>query len=173
MAGIAIERVSKAYAGKPALAGVDLSVADGELVTLLGPSGCGKTTLLRAVAGFVAPDAGRILVGGEDFTTRPAERRGMGMVFQSYSLFPNMSALENVRFGPRVGGVPRAEGEKRARDLLATVGLADHADKYPHQLSGGQQQRVALARALAVRPKVLLLDEPLSALDAKVRVQLR
>ncbi len=173
MATIAAEGVRKVYGGVEVLASVDLAMGDGELVCLLGPSGCGKTTLLRIVAGFVAPDAGRVVVGNKDVTRLPASSRRMGMVFQAYSLFPNMTALDNVRFGPRVAGRPKGEQVTRARALLEMVGLGGQAGQFPHQLSGGQQQRVALARALAVQPEVLLLDEPLSALDAKVRMQLR
>jgi putative spermidine/putrescine transport system ATP-binding protein len=153
-----------------ALDGLSLTIAPGELVALLGPSGCGKTTALRVLAGFEAPDTGRVVVDGKDVTRIPAQRRDMGMVFQSYSLFPNMNALDNVGFGLRMRGCRRRE---RAETLLEMVGLESEAKKYPHQMSGGQQQRVALARALAIEPRVLLLDEPLSALDAKVRLQLR
>jgi putative spermidine/putrescine transport system ATP-binding protein len=156
-----------------ALDGLDLTVEPGELVALLGPSGCGKTTALRCVAGFEHPDAGAVLIDGKDITAVPASRRETGMVFQSYSLFPNLSALDNVAFGLRVRRVRTGERRARAQELLELVGLPTQAGRYPHQLSGGQQQRVALARALAVEPRVLLLDEPLSALDAKVRVQLR
>ena len=173
MASVTVRQVHKSFAGREVLARLDLEMAEGELICLLGPSGCGKTTLLRIVAGFVRPDSGQVLVAGTDVTGLSPRARRMGMVFQAYSLFPNMTALDNVRFGPRVAGAGRAEQLSRAGDLLELVGLASHADKYPHQLSGGQQQRVALARALAVQPQVLLLDEPLSALDAKVRVQLR
>jgi putative spermidine/putrescine transport system ATP-binding protein len=173
MATVEVREVSKNYAGRVVLAQLNLAMADGELVCLLGPSGCGKTTLLRIIAGFVTPNSGSVVVGARDVTALPASARHMGMVFQAYSLFPNMTALDNVRFGPRVAGAPKPEQVKRAGELLDLVGLAQHRDKYPHQLSGGQQQRVALARALAVQPQVLLLDEPLSALDAKVRVQLR
>ncbi len=173
MATVDVEGVRKSYAGREVLSEMDLRMADGELICLLGPSGCGKTTLLRIIAGFVRPDAGRVVVGGADVTRLSASARRVGMVFQSYSLFPNMTALDNVRFGPRVAGLGKPEQIQRARELLDLVGLSAHEAKYPHQLSGGQQQRVALARALAVRPQVLLLDEPLSALDAKVRAQLR
>jgi putative spermidine/putrescine transport system ATP-binding protein len=173
MATVEARGVSKGYGGRTVLASLDLDMGEAELICLLGPSGCGKTTLLRIIAGFIVPDTGKVLVGGRDVTAlKPAARR-MGMVFQAYSLFPNMTALDNVRFGPRVAGQARTEQVKRATELLDLVGLAQHRDKYPHQMSGGQQQRVALARALAVRPEVLLLDEPLSALDAKVRLQLR
>ena len=149
------------------------TIAPGELVALLGPSGCGKTTALRAVAGLEQLDEGRVLVGGDDITHVPPHRRNLGMVFQAYSLFPNMNALENVAFGLEVRRVAAAERHKRAGELLELVGLAPLAERYPHELSGGQQQRVALARALCVEPRLLLLDEPLSALDAKVRAQLR
>ena len=142
-------------------------------MALLGPSGCGKTTALRIVAGFESADTGSVLVDGKDMLPVSAARRDMGMVFQSYSLFPNMSALDNVAFGLRMRKLAAAKRRTRAAELLDMVGLAPQAQQYPHQLSGGQQQRVALARALAIEPRVLLLDEPLSALDAKVRLQLR
>jgi len=156
-----------------ALDGLDLTVRPGEFLALLGPSGCGKTTALRMLAGFEHPDAGEVLVDGRDVTDVPAHRRDAGMVFQSYSLFPHLNALDNVAFGLRMRKVRTAERRSRAAELLELVGLADKGDRFPHQLSGGQQQRIALARALALRPRVLLLDEPLSALDAKVRLTLR
>ncbi|MGZ6678505.1 MAG: ABC transporter ATP-binding protein, partial [Nocardioides sp.] len=155
------------------LDGLSLAIEPGELVCLLGPSGCGKTTALRIVAGLDHPTSGEVLVGGKDVTGVPTNKRDMGMVFQAYSLFPHLSAADNVAFGLKLRGVGARERRKRAYEMLELVGLSVHADRYPHQLSGGQQQRVALARALAFQPSVLLLDEPLSALDAKVRVQLR
>ena len=152
-----------------ALDGMSLVIEPGELVSLLGPSGCGKTTALRVLAGFDVPDSGKVLVDGRDIGRVPSQDRDMGMVFQSYSLFPNMHALDNVAFGLRMRGVRSTERRRRAAELLEMVGLSKQAKQYAHQLSGGQQQRVALARALAIEPRVLLLDEPLSALDAKVR----
>ncbi|GAA4347631.1 ABC transporter ATP-binding protein [Angustibacter luteus] len=161
------------YGGVPALDGLDLDLAPGELVALLGPSGCGKTTALRLLAGLEDADAGTIVVGDQDVTSLPANKRDMGMVFQAYSLFPHLSALDNVAFGLQLRGTSAGERRARAGEMLELVGLSAQADRYAHQMSGGQQQRVALARALAIQPRVLLLDEPLSALDAKVRVQLR
>jgi putative spermidine/putrescine transport system ATP-binding protein len=170
---LVIENVSKSYGGTMALTPLNLSLQKGELVTLLGPSGCGKTTLLRIVAGFNAPTTGRVLLAGRDLTPLPAAKRQMGMVFQAYSLFPNLTAQDNVRFGLKVSGVSAAESDRRLNTLFALIGLEEARTRYPHQLSGGQQQRVALARALAIEPQVLLLDEPLSALDAQVRLNLR
>jgi putative spermidine/putrescine transport system ATP-binding protein len=173
MTAVRLDGLTRRYGAVLALDELDLDIASGEFLALLGPSGCGKTTALRAIAGFDQPDAGRVLVDGRDITGVPASKRDMGMVFQAYSLFPNLTTAENVAFGLRVRRRSGAEQKRRAAELLELVGLADRGDRYPHQLSGGQQQRVALARALAVAPKVLLLDEPLSALDAQVRVQLR
>jgi len=168
-----LQNVSKTYGATHALEPLNLSLEQGELVTLLGPSGCGKTTLLRIVAGFAAPSSGRVMLEGVDLTHLPPSRREMGMVFQAYSLFPNLSAEDNVRFGLRVRGVAALEREKRVDALFELIGLSEARKRYPHQLSGGQQQRIALARALVPQPRVLLLDEPLSALDARVRVGLR
>jgi putative spermidine/putrescine transport system ATP-binding protein len=165
--------VVKNFAGHQALTGFDLTLAAGEFVALLGPSGSGKTTALRVLAGLEATDAGGIRIDGVDVSALPTSKRDMGMVFQSYSLFPHLSAGENVEFGLRMRRVKPAERRERARAALELVGLGEHSDRFAHQLSGGQQQRVALARALVTEPRVLLLDEPLSALDAKVRVQLR
>jgi putative spermidine/putrescine transport system ATP-binding protein len=172
-APVALRGLRRSYGAVRALDGLSLDIAPGELVALLGPSGCGKTTALRILAGFESADSGSVSVDGKDISRIPAARRDMGMVFQSYSLFPNMSALDNVGFGLRMRKQRGADRSKRAGELLDMVGLTDQAKKYPHQMSGGQQQRVALARALAIEPRVLLLDEPLSALDAKVRLQLR
>ncbi|MDR7555170.1 MAG: ABC transporter ATP-binding protein [Armatimonadota bacterium] len=173
MAYLELRGLHKRFGEVVALEQFDLALARGEFVALLGPSGCGKTTALRIVAGFTAPDAGAVVLDGQDITGVPANRRHMGMVFQAYSLFPNMTAEENVEFGLRIRKVPPAERRRRVDELFALVGLEAARRRYPHQLSGGQQQRVALARALAIEPRVLLLDEPLSALDARVRVQLR
>jgi putative spermidine/putrescine transport system ATP-binding protein len=170
---VRMEGLSRHYGPVVALDRLDLTLQPGELVVLLGPSGCGKTTTLRLLAGLEDADQGRIFVGGRDITRLSANKRDMGMVFQAYSLFPHMTVRQNVAFGLRLRRVGAAQRDKRAMEMLELVGLSTQADRYPHQLSGGQQQRVALARALAIQPQVLLLDEPLSALDAKVRAQLR
>lgn len=172
---VQLVNLSKQFGKVRALAGLNVDIAEGELVALLGPSGCGKTTALRALAGLQDLDAGQIIVDGKDITFMAPNKRNMGMVFQAYSLFPHMTARENVEYGLRMKAhrTASAERTKRSGELLELVGLSTHANHYPHQMSGGQQQRVALARALAIQPKVLLLDEPLSALDAKVRTQLR
>ena len=173
--GVQMLNVDKIYSGatNKALDNFNLEINPGEMVVLLGGSGCGKSTALRSLAGLEDIQAGRILVGGQDVTGVPVNKRDMAMVFQAYSLFPHMTALQNVEFGLEIRGMGKAERRKQAMEKLELVGLADQAGKYTQQMSGGQQQRVALARALAVTPRVLLLDEPLSALDAKVRVQLR
>jgi len=170
---VSLRALTRVFGVTRALDEMSLDIAPGELVALLGPSGCGKTTALRIVAGFEFADSGQVLIDGSDVSGVPAAKRDMGMVFQSYSLFPNMNALDNVAFGLRMRKIGAAARRKRAAELLEMVALAAQAGQYPHQLSGGQQQRVALARALAIEPRVLLLDEPLSALDAKVRLQLR
>ena len=168
-----LENLTKQFGYNTAVDHVNLSVERGEFVTLLGPSGCGKTTILRMVAGFEVPTEGNILLDEDDITNRSASKRPMGMVFQSYALFPHMTAEQNIAFGMHIQHKPKGVIKQRCAELLELVGLSDKGRSYPHQLSGGQQQRIALARALAIEPKVLLLDEPLSALDAKVRVSLR
>ncbi len=170
---VRLEGLSRRYGPVVALDHLDLTLQPGELVALLGPSGCGKTTTLRLLAGLEDTDTGSVTVGGRDITRLPASKRDMGMVFQAYSLFPHMTVRQNVAFGLRLRRVGAAARDKRAIEMLDLVGLSAQADRYPNQISGGQQQRVALARALAIEPQVLLLDEPLSALDAKVRAQLR
>ena len=170
---IRFDGVQRHFGEVTALTGLDLEIDKGELIALLGPSGCGKTTALRILAGFDRPDAGRVFVNDRDVSSVPPNKRDMGMVFQAYSLFPNMDVRSNVAFGLRMRRHEKAKRLKQADQLLELVGLTQAADRYPHQLSGGQQQRVAIARALAIEPTVLLLDEPLSALDARVRTQLR
>jgi putative spermidine/putrescine transport system ATP-binding protein len=172
-ATVGLHGVVKEYGALRALDEFSLELAPGEFVALLGPSGCGKTTALRALAGLEAIDAGSITIDGDDVSTLPTNKRDLGMVFQAYSLFPHMTVLENVEFGLRMRKVAAAERRERAHEALELAGLGERGGRFAHQLSGGQQQRVALARALVTRPRVLLLDEPLSALDAKVRVQLR
>jgi putative spermidine/putrescine transport system ATP-binding protein len=170
---VSLSDLRRSYGAVRALDGLTLDIAPGEFVALLGPSGCGKTTALRVLAGLEDADSGRVEVGGRDITSVPTSARDMGMVFQAYSLFPHMTARQNVEFGLQLRRIPSARRRARAGEMLDLVELSEHADRYAHQLSGGQQQRVALARALAIEPQVLLLDEPLSALDAKVRMQLR
>jgi iron(III) transport system ATP-binding protein len=177
MAGIAIERVTKRFGAVTAVKSLSLEIRDREFVTLLGPSGCGKTTLLRLIAGFMTPDEGLIRVGADTLSTAaavvPPERRGMGMVFQNYAVWPHRTVYENVAFGLEVRKVPRAEARTRVGKILELVNLAGLERRYPSELSGGQQQRVALARSLVVEPSILLLDEPLSNLDAKLRERMR
>ncbi|MBL3699133.1 ABC transporter ATP-binding protein [Leucobacter luti] len=170
---VALEGVTKTYGSTTVLHGVDLALDPGELLCLLGPSGCGKTTALRCIAGLEAVSAGRVRIGGQEVTDVPVHRRDIGMVFQQYSLFPHLSVAKNVEFGLDMRRVAKAERRTRVGEMLEIVGLSHLAERFPHELSGGQQQRVALARALVTRPRALLLDEPLSALDAKVRVRLR
>lgn len=170
---LTIDGVSMRFGAYQALDRIDLEIQQGEFVALLGPSGCGKTTLLRCIAGFYAPDGGRLLFDQDDVTHVSAHRRDIGMVFQDYALFPDKSAFDNVAYGLRARGVARAEISRRVNEALDKVGLLALADRYPAQMSGGQRQRVALARALVIRPRVLLMDEPLSNLDAKMRLQMR
>jgi len=177
-AGIRLEQVGKRFEHRAkgqvhAVRDVSLDVEPGLLLTLLGPSGCGKTTTLRMMAGFETPDTGRILIGGEDVARRPANQRNIGFVFQSYALFPHLSAYENVAYGLRVQRQDEAAIARAVGEVLRLVGLTGYERQLPHQLSGGEQQRVALARAIVIRPGVLLFDEPLSNLDAKLRVQMR
>ena len=180
MAGIHIHQLSKSYAAKsdlPAVANLEIDIADNTFLTLLGPSGCGKTTTLRLIAGYLEPDAGEIRVGGRLLSAKgtvvPPERRGMGMVFQNYAVWPHKTVFENVAFGLMIRKTPRTETAKAVSDALAMVNLSGYEARYPNELSGGQQQRVALARSLVVRPDILLLDEPLSNLDAKLRERMR
>lgn len=168
-----IEKLVKAFAGNQVVKGVDLAFKQGEFVTLLGPSGCGKTTILRMIAGFERPTSGRILVEDKDITELAPNQRKIGMVFQAYALFPNMNVADNIGFGLKVAGKPKPERDARVEEMMKLIGLTGYGKRYPFELSGGQQQRVALARALAPSPRMLLLDEPLSALDAKIRVSLR
>ena len=173
MAFLTLTAIAKRFGQNTVVHGFNLAVERGEFISLLGPSGCGKTTVLRMIAGFETPSAGTIMIDGRDVTyKRPAERN-VGMVFQAYALFPNMNVADNIAFGMKVAKRPKAEIDARVTEMLELISLPDLAARYPYQLSGGQQQRVALARALAVKPQVLLLDEPLSALDAKIRVSLR
>ncbi|MGO4571518.1 ABC transporter ATP-binding protein [Microvirga sp. 2TAF3] len=172
-AHLRLDGLTKRYGDSLAVAALDLAVPKGELVALLGPSGCGKTTTLRMIAGLITPSDGRIVVGGNDITQMPVYKRDMGLVFQSYALFPHMTVAKNVAFGLEMRAVPKPEIEKRVKEALAMVRLEALAERKPRELSGGQQQRVALARALVIRPSILLLDEPLSNLDAKLRDEMR
>jgi sulfate transport system ATP-binding protein len=173
VSGIAVIDVTKGFNGFTALRDVSIAIPEGSLTALLGPSGSGKSTLLRVIAGLEQPEAGQVLIGGEDVTNKPARTRGVGMVFQHYAAFKHMTVWDNVAFGLTVRKRPRAEIKDRVHELLALVQLESLAKRYPAQLSGGQRQRMALARALAVEPQVLLLDEPFGALDARVRKELR
>jgi putative spermidine/putrescine transport system ATP-binding protein len=170
---LTLDNVTALYGDSRAVDGLTIEVRKGELVSLLGPSGCGKTTTLRMVAGFVAPHEGKIILNEDDITKKPVHKRNIGVVFQSYALFPHLTALDNVGFGLRMRHVPLTQCREQARAILDLVGLANLHDRYPSQLSGGQQQRVALARALVIEPDVLLLDEPLSNLDAHLRADMR
>ena len=168
-----LDSLTKRFGDHVAVDGLSLDVAEGEFLTLLGPSGCGKTTTLQMIAGFADATSGRISLEGRDLLAVTPARRGLGIVFQSYALFPHMTAGENVAFGLEMQGIGRAEREERVREALALVGLAGFGDRFPRRMSGGQQQRVALARALVIRPRILLLDEPLSNLDAKLREEMQ
>ena len=170
---VAFEKVERRYGNTTALAALDLTIAEGEFLTLLGPSGCGKTTTLRILAGFVDPTAGRVLIDGRDVVALPPNKRDVGMVFQNYALFPNMTVAENVAFGLAVRDVSRADQATRVAEALDLVQLGAYGSRKPSQLSGGQRQRVAMARAIAPRPRLLLLDEPLSALDKALRVDMQ
>lgn len=173
MAFLTLTNISKTYGSAVAVEDFTLDIEKGEFVSFLGPSGCGKTTTLRMIAGFELPTSGAVYLDGEEITYKSPNQRNVGMVFQSYALFPNMTIGQNIGFGLRVRKAPETEIKQRVDEMLALIHLEKHIDKYPYQLSGGQQQRIALARALAISPRVLLLDEPLSALDAKIRVELR
>ena len=173
MTFLQINNISKTFGSTTAVKDFNLTIEKGELVSFLGPSGCGKTTTLRMVAGFEVPSGGHIVINNEDITNTPPNQRDVGMVFQSYALFPNMTVSDNIGFGLKVAKKSTEETKNRVAEMLELINMPEYGDRYPSQLSGGQQQRVALARALALRPEVLLLDEPLSALDAKIRVSLR
>ncbi|MFN5368305.1 MAG: ABC transporter ATP-binding protein [Roseiflexaceae bacterium] len=173
MSFLILDHVQKTFGTTVAVADMSLHVAQGEFISLLGPSGCGKTTTLRMIAGFETPSAGHIVLNGVDISHTPTNKRNIGMVFQSYALFPNMTVADNIGFGLRVSGTDRHTIASRVAEMLQLIDLVGYGQRYPHQLSGGQQQRVALARALARQPQILLLDEPLSALDAKIRDSLR
>jgi len=173
MSALSFEQLGKSYGDVAVVNDISLTIREGEFVSLLGPSGCGKTTILRMVAGLVQPSRGRILIGSDDVTALPPNKRGLGLVFQSYALFPHLTVYENVAFGLRRRKVAGAGLDKRVKEALAMVRLANFGQRYPRQLSGGQQQRVAIARALAPRPRVLLFDEPLSNLDAQLRDEMQ
>jgi putative spermidine/putrescine transport system ATP-binding protein len=173
MAHLTLTHISKEFTGTSAVEDFNLAVERGEFVSFLGPSGCGKTTTLRMIAGFEIPTTGNVMIDDMDITNRAPNQRNVGMVFQAYALFPNMTVAQNIGYGLRIRKESKAAIKERVAEMLALIHLEQKGNSYPHQLSGGQQQRVALARALAIRPQVLLLDEPLSALDAKIRVQLR
>jgi putative spermidine/putrescine transport system ATP-binding protein len=173
MAFLSLSNLSKVFGTTTAVEEFNLEVDKGEFVSFLGPSGCGKTTTLRMIAGFELPTKGVITLDGEDITYKSPNHRNIGMVFQSYALFPNLTIGQNIGFGLQVRKIPVAQVKERVNEMLSMIHLEQHINKYPYQLSGGQQQRIALARALAINPRVLLLDEPLSALDAKIRVELR
>jgi putative spermidine/putrescine transport system ATP-binding protein len=173
MAFLEVKNLTKSFGTNTVVKGVDFAFDKGEFISLLGPSGCGKTTILRMIAGFERPSSGTILVDGQDLTHLKPNQRRLGMVFQAYALFPNLNVADNIGFGLRIAGMPAAERRARVDEMLKLIGLTGLEKRFPYEMSGGQQQRVALARALAPRPRLLLLDEPLSALDARIRVTLR
>jgi putative spermidine/putrescine transport system ATP-binding protein len=173
MSYLSIQNLHKCYGATTVFTDINCEINKGEFITLLGPSGCGKSTLLRCIAGLTSVDGGKIRLDGEDLLPLSPQKRGIGMVFQSYALFPNMTVQQNVAFGLRMQKIKGSEAEQRVKEVLALVELTDFANRYPQQLSGGQCQRVALARSLVTRPRLLLLDEPLSALDARIRKHLR
>ncbi len=173
MAFLTLTNISKFFGGTTAVDNFNLEVQKGEFISFLGPSGCGKTTTLRMIAGFETPSSGQILINNSDITFRPPNQRNVGMVFQSYALFPNMTVADNIGFGLSIARKPKEQIKQRVEEMLNLIHMPAFAKRYPYQMSGGQQQRVALARALAIQPQVLLLDEPLSALDAKIRLELR
>ena len=173
MSDIHLKKLTKAYGSHTAVAGIDLKIAEGEFFSLLGPSGCGKSTTLRMIAGFVAPTSGDILIGSDNITPLPPEKRDIGIVFQNYAIFPHMSVADNIAFGLKLRKRPRDEIRTRVTDALRQVGLAGYEERYQRQLSGGEQQRVALARVLVTEPRILLLDEPLSALDKSLREEMK
>jgi putative spermidine/putrescine transport system ATP-binding protein len=173
MSYLSLTNIQKNFAGNQVIRGIDLAVEQGEFLSFLGPSGCGKTTTLRMIAGFETPSEGNIFLDGINLTQFPPNQRNLGMVFQSYALFPNLNVTQNIAFGLEVRHTPKAQIQERVREMLDLIQLREYGHRFPSQLSGGQQQRVALARALAIHPRVLLLDEPLSALDAKIRLELR
>jgi len=173
MSFLTLTHINKIFADMPAVEDFNLSAEQGEFVSFLGPSGCGKTTTLRMIAGFELPTSGTITIADQDLTYVPPNKRNVGMVFQSYALFPNMTIADNIGYGLKMAGKSKAEINERVDEMLDLIHLENFRGRYPYQLSGGQQQRVALVRALAIRPQILLLDEPLSALDAKIRVELR
>jgi putative spermidine/putrescine transport system ATP-binding protein len=173
MSYLSISHVTKKFGDTVVVDDFNLDIEKGEFISFLGPSGCGKTTTLRMVAGFEIPTSGKILLDGADITNKAPNQRNVGMIFQSYALFPNMTVAQNIGFGLRIRKEPEATVKQRVDEMVGLINLEKHANKYPYQLSGGQQQRVSLARALAIHPQVLLLDEPLSALDAKIRISLR
>lgn len=173
MAGVSLHKVRKVYGDSTAVEETSLEIVEGELLALLGPSGCGKTTTLRMIAGFVVPTSGSVRIGDRDVTAVPVHKRNVGMVFQGYALFPHLTVAQNIAFGLKLHGWDKARLQQRVNEMLSLARLETYAERYPKALSGGQQQRVAIARAIAIQPEVLLLDEPLSALDAQLRSQMR